>query len=390
MSEKEQILQPLNKNFKEPKLRFLEFDKPYYCGKLHDVVIEITRKNNNYDYPIMMISASKGFINQSEKYSTDNAGTSKSKYIHLKKGELAYNHGNSKVKKYGAVFMLEHDNALVPFVYHCFSINKNQNSKYWAYYLNTIRHDRYLRKIVCSTARLDGLLNISSEDYFKMPVNYPELEEQSKITRFLDLLYRKIELIEAKINTLKKYKKGIKNTALKHIVLHGEKKNFLGMFDEYKEINKNNYPQYTVGKHGLIKIDDINYDLSKHSIFSERNLLIGIGIEEITVSIKDKGCVSPVYTVYSINESLNDNYFYWFLKDLLIIQKRSITKKSTRRKFEIDKKELNKCKISYVMDEFIKCSISTLITISLKIRNFEQQLFLIKNIKSKILKDMFI
>lgn len=156
-----------------------------------------------------MISASKGFINQSEKYSTDNAGTSKSKYIHLKKGELAYNHGNSKVKKYGAVFMLGQDNALVPFVYHCFSINKNQNSKYWSYYLNTIRHDRYLRKIVCSTARLDGLLNISSEDYFKMPVNYPELDEQNKITRFLDLLYRKIELIEAKINTLKKYKKGL-------------------------------------------------------------------------------------------------------------------------------------------------------------------------------------
>jgi len=209
MSEKEQILQPLNKNFKEPKLRFKEFNKSYYYGRLQDVVTEITRRNNNYDYPIMMISASKGFINQSEKYSTDNAGTSKSKYIHLKKGELAYNHGNSKVKKYGAVFMLEEENALVPFVYHCFSLDKKQSSKYWAYYLNTIRHDRYLRKIVCSTARLDGLLNISSEDYFKMPVHYPGLEEQNKVTIFLDLIYRKIELLEAKISILKKYKEGI-------------------------------------------------------------------------------------------------------------------------------------------------------------------------------------
>jgi len=172
--------------------------------------------------------------------------------------------------------------------------------------------------------------------------------------------------------------------------LHGEKINFLEIFNEYKQLNKNNYPQYTVGKHGLIKIDDINYDLSKHSIFSEKNLLIGIGIEEIAVSIKDKGCVSPVYTVYSINDLLDYNYFYWFLKNLLIIQKRFITKKSTRREFEIDKKELNKCKISYVMDEFIKSSILILNTIDLKIRNYEHQLFLIKNIKSKILKDMFI
>ena len=43
--------------------------------------------------PIMMLSAGNGFIMQSEKYSRDNAGQSLKKYILLKQGELAYNHG---------------------------------------------------------------------------------------------------------------------------------------------------------------------------------------------------------------------------------------------------------------------------------------------------------
>ena len=47
----------------------------------------------------MMLSAGNGFIMQSEKYSWDNAGQSLKKYILLKKGELAYNHGASKAKQ---------------------------------------------------------------------------------------------------------------------------------------------------------------------------------------------------------------------------------------------------------------------------------------------------
>ena len=42
----------------------------------------------------MMLSAGNGFIMQSDKYSRDNAGQSLKKYILLKKGELAYNHGD--------------------------------------------------------------------------------------------------------------------------------------------------------------------------------------------------------------------------------------------------------------------------------------------------------
>ena len=52
------------------------------------------------------------------------------KYILLKKGELAYNHGASKLRPYGSCFALTTaENARIPFVYHCFSA-ENQNAEF--------------------------------------------------------------------------------------------------------------------------------------------------------------------------------------------------------------------------------------------------------------------
>ena len=68
----------------------------------------------------MMITAESGFIEQSERYSTDNAGESLQKYIVLRRGELAYNHGASKLRPFGSCFNLLADEARIPFVYHCF------------------------------------------------------------------------------------------------------------------------------------------------------------------------------------------------------------------------------------------------------------------------------
>ena len=332
-----------------------------------------------------MISASKGFINQSEKYSTDNAGTSKSKYIHLKKGELAYNHGNSKVKKYGAVFMLEQDNALVPFVYHCFSINKNQNSKYWAYYLNTVRHDRYLRKIVCSTARLDGLLNISSEDYFKMPVNYPELDEQNKVTRFLDLLYRKIELIEAKINTLKKYKKGIIKNLLKKSIFT----DFLRLSDVCKiDTGKLDANQMvTEGKYKFFTCSREDFYIDSYAFDCEAILISGNG--DVGFSKYYKGKFNAYQRTYVLHDFLINAKYIKIIFDENVSK---IIKKETNigAMPYIRKSTFDKVLIPKIKKESIEYFVSIYDSIEYKINSFESKLNSIKCFRNQLLKDMFI
>lgn len=128
----------------------------------------------------MMLSAGNGFIMQSDKYSRYNAGQSLKKYILLKKGELAYNHGASKAKQFGCCYELLEDEALIPYVYHCFKVDKNEYTPYVAFLLNNPKIDRQLKRLVSSSARMDGLLNISFKDYMSINLSLPPYAEQNK------------------------------------------------------------------------------------------------------------------------------------------------------------------------------------------------------------------
>ena len=171
-----------------PEVRFKGFTDDWEQRKLGDVVKEITRNDPESEAPIMMITANNGFIEQSERYAFNNAGESLKKYILLKKGELAYNHGASKLRPYGSCFALTTaENARIPFVYHCFSA-ENQNAEFMSIELNGAEIENQLRKIVSSGARMDGLLNISFDEYTSVSVLLPGTEEQDRIADFLTTL----------------------------------------------------------------------------------------------------------------------------------------------------------------------------------------------------------
>ncbi len=167
--------------------------------ELSEITTAITRTDSESIAPVMMISAASGFINQSEKYSSNNAGQSLAKYILLRKGELAYNHGASKHRQYGSCFDLKVDEARVPFVYHCFEVGNN-NPDFIARELNDPRIDKQLRRLVSSGARMDGLLNISFEAYKTVTISVPQDEEQDKISALLLELDNLITLHQRKLD----------------------------------------------------------------------------------------------------------------------------------------------------------------------------------------------
>ena len=168
----------------KPIIGFNEYSDEWEEITLSDIAEIVDRKTDEQsNAPVMMISSAYGFINQSEKYSTDNAGSSLKNYILLKKGELAYNHGYSALRNFGSCFTLEKEEARIPFVYHCFSI-PSQNPYFYGYYLNCGIFDKQLRKLVASTARMDGLLNISYSDYTSIKVKKPSENEQKELATF--------------------------------------------------------------------------------------------------------------------------------------------------------------------------------------------------------------
>ena len=171
-----------------------------------------------------MLSAGKGFIMQSEKYSRDNAGQSLKKYILLKKGELAYNHGASKAKQYGCCYELTEDEARIPYVYHCFKVSGTEHTPYVATALNNPKMDRQLKRLVSSSVRMDGLLNISFDDYMSVILRLPSLKEQTHIAVFLKKLDERITAQEKLVESLKKYKRGaIKSIFTQRVSFHAEK-----------------------------------------------------------------------------------------------------------------------------------------------------------------------
>lgn len=189
-----------------PEVRFASFTGPWEQRKLREVVKEITRTAPESSAPIMMITANNGFIEQSERYAFNNAGDSLKKYILLEKGELAYNHGASKLRPYGSCFALTTvENARIPFVYHCFSVEE-QNAEFMSIELNGSDVETQLRRIVSSGARMDGLLNISFEEYTSISVLLPKIEEQNRIADYFCHLDNLITLQRHKCESLKRVK----------------------------------------------------------------------------------------------------------------------------------------------------------------------------------------
>ena len=159
------------------------------------------------DLDILTISAGNGWMKQEERFSGNIAGKEQKNYTLLHKGELSYNHGNSKLAKYGAVFSLQNfEEALVPRVYHSFKMLSG-SAKFIEYYFATKLPDRELGKLISSGARMDGLLNIKYDDFMGIKLTIPSEMEQHKISTFFSKLDNTITLQQRKLNSLQKLQK---------------------------------------------------------------------------------------------------------------------------------------------------------------------------------------
>ncbi|WP_415579615.1 restriction endonuclease subunit S [Lactobacillus paragasseri] len=175
--------------------------------KLKDITQRVEGNNGNMNLPVLTISAKQGWMTQSNRFSSVIAGAEKKKYTLLKKGNLSYNHGNSKIAPFGTVFMLKtYSEALVPKVYHSFKAKKDINPYFLEVYFQTRKMDPQLRKYISSSARMDGLLNITYSWFEQVRLFLPNIDEQNKLEKLFDILNKHIELQQRKLEQLKTIK----------------------------------------------------------------------------------------------------------------------------------------------------------------------------------------
>ena len=219
-----------------------------------------------------------------------------------------------------------------------FRINKTINASFIFFQTKTKKFQNWIKIY----SKRSGQPGINAYEYGKYRFALCSIEEQNKIAIFLDILDKKMKFLKAKIETLKKYKEGLDIFAYNFVKKYGNYIRFCDLFENKVIKNTNNIQQFTVGKHGIKKLEESNYDVSKHKVFRNDDLIIGIGIDEMAISNVTKGSVSPVYDVFTMTDKNYLNCLKTTLKRQLWHNRNFITKKSTRREFEVDKKRLSK------------------------------------------------
>ncbi len=192
-----------------PEIRFPGFTDAWEKRKLGDLCERVQGNDGRMDLPTLTISAANGWMSQEDRFSGNIAGKEQKNYTLLHKGELSYNHGNSKLAKYGTVFSLEtYEEALVPRVYHSFRVT-NGNASFIEYCFATKIPDKELGKLVSSGARMDGLLNIGYDEFMGINIMIPSIQEQEEISAFLRSIDSLITIHQRELEKINELKHGL-------------------------------------------------------------------------------------------------------------------------------------------------------------------------------------
>lgn len=196
-----------------PNLRFPEFRDTveWLETPLDKISNRIVEKVGDANLIPVSITAGQGFVSQVEKFGRDISGVQYKNYILLHKGDFAYNKGNSKSYPQGCVRRLkEFEQAAVPSAFVSFRLNDGYVPEFFEGLFEKNTHGQQLIKFISSSARSDGLLNISPAEFFSIKLPVPQtLGEQEKIADCLSSLDGLIAAEGQKLEALRDHKRGL-------------------------------------------------------------------------------------------------------------------------------------------------------------------------------------
>ncbi len=202
MSDKNGTEVPTPQGYKQTKVGVVPED--WDVVKLGDISSRITTKNrDNLIDMVFTNSAIKGIVIQNEFFDKDiaNKGNLTGYYI-VKSGDFVYNPRISKHAPSGPINRNRHEfSGIVSPLYTVFSTNDNEIIDYLEYFFSSTLWFRYMKAIANYGARHDRM-NITNNDFMKMPILYPPKVEQKKIANILttwdDAISTQDKLIKAK------------------------------------------------------------------------------------------------------------------------------------------------------------------------------------------------
>jgi len=161
---------------------------------------------------VLSITATVGFVHQREKFSKVIAGRNLENYTLLRRGEFAYNRGNSDAYPQGCVYVMrEYDEAAVPGVYVSFRARGSDACpEFFAFYFELGLLNRQLQRVINSGVRNDGLPNLAASDFLNLEIAFPtDAAEQRAIAEVLATADAEVRLLEGGLAALDEQKRGL-------------------------------------------------------------------------------------------------------------------------------------------------------------------------------------
>lgn len=198
-------------NIHIPKLRFPEFqnDGEWEVKRLGEIAERIiTRNKDNEVYPVLTNSATEGVINQQDYFDREIVSKDKLTNYHIIKfDDFVYNPRISTAAPVGPISRNKIGTGIMSPLYTIFRF-KVGNIDFFEQYFRTNCWHQYLKDRANFGARFDRM-NITSEDFLKLPLPFPPLAEQQRIAIALSEFDTILSATKDKLEQLKAYKKGL-------------------------------------------------------------------------------------------------------------------------------------------------------------------------------------
>ena len=384
MSENNEIKEPLNKNNKVPKLRFLEFNDEWNNLRLGDIL----KIQNGKDQKEIEISSGVYKI-----YGTGGVIGYTNNFL--------YNKESVGIGRKGTINRPFYFNEPFWTVDTLFwsKIKANYFPKFIYYLFFTIDWN----KLNQST----GVPSLTSHVIEHQKIFIPKLDEQKKIAMFFTIIDKKIDVINSKIAILKKYKEGIKKYVMKDTIKFWktgignaiELKNYLFEKNEYC-VKNGLYPHITLSTEGitdkserydrdfLVKNEDKKYKIThlNQLCYNPANLKFGV----ICINKYGNGIFSPIYSTFDINNIVIDYLELIITSNDFINYSMKYQQGTVFERMAVSSDDL--CKIKIVTTSFDEQQKIAKVddTLNKKISKLEDELLNLKHLKSTLLNDMFI
>ena len=183
------------------KLRFAEFDDEWKMVKIKDIFDERSEKGFD-DLELLSVTLTDGVIKRSEIEAKDNSNENKSNYKHVLPEDMVY---NSMRMWQGASGVSPYEGIVSPA--YTILIPKKVYSPFFGYYFKTHEMIHQFKKY--SQGLTSDTWNLKYPLISEIKIKIPSIGEQKEITKLLEMIDVKIEILQNIIDKTTNFKKGL-------------------------------------------------------------------------------------------------------------------------------------------------------------------------------------